>query len=77
MDVRHVVKRLVRRTIAFERSKLSLGTGLRCGIGIAFPLVVGLATGHPGGGAYVAAGALLTALGAALLKGLPTWSFVG
>jgi hypothetical protein len=64
MDVRHVVKRLARRTTAFERSKLSLGTGLRCGIGIAFPLVVGLATGHPGGGAYVAAGALLTAFAA-------------
>ena len=64
MDVRHVVKRLARRTIAVERSKLSLGTGLRCGVGIAFPLAVGLATGHPGGGAYVAVGALLTAFAA-------------
>ena len=62
MDVGQVVKRLSRRTIAFDRSKLDLSTGLRCAAGIALPLAIGLATGHPGGGAYVAVGALLTAL---------------
>jgi len=62
MDAGQVVKRLSRRAIAVDRSKLDLGTGLRCGTGIALPLATGLATGHPGGGAYVAVGALLTGL---------------
>jgi len=62
MGAGQVVKRLSRRAIAVDRSKLDLGTGLRRGIGIALPLAIGLATGHPGGGAYVAVGALLTGL---------------
>jgi uncharacterized membrane protein YccC len=62
MDAGQVVKRLSRRAIAVDRSKLDLGTGLGCGTGIALPLAIGLATGHPGGGAYVAVGALLTGL---------------
>src|ERR1700735_1164032 len=62
MDAGQVVKRLSRRAIAVGRSKLDLGTGLGCGTGIALPLAIGLATGHPGGGAYVAVGALLTGL---------------
>jgi uncharacterized membrane protein YccC len=61
MDIGQVVGRLARRTVAFNRSKLDLGTGVRCGIGVAIPLVIGLAIGHPSGGAYAAAGALLTA----------------
>jgi len=62
MDAGQVVKRLSRRAIAVDRSKLDLGTGLRCGTGIALPLAIGLAAGHAGGGAYVAVGALLTGL---------------
>jgi hypothetical protein len=61
MDIGQVAGRLARRTVAFNRSKLDLGTGVRCGIGMAIPLAIGLATGHPSGGAYAAAGALLTA----------------
>jgi hypothetical protein len=62
MDAGQVVKRLSRRAIAVDRTKLDLSTGLRCGTGIAVPLAIGLATGHAGGGAYVAVGALLTGL---------------
>ncbi len=61
MSIGQLIGRLARRTVAFNRSKLDLGTGVRCGIGVAIPLVIGLAIGHPSGGAYAAAGALLTA----------------
>jgi hypothetical protein len=37
MDIGQVVGRLARRTVAFNRSKLDLGTGVRCGIGVAIP----------------------------------------
>ena len=60
MSIGQLIGRLARRTVAFNRSKLDLGAGVRCGIGVAIPLVIGLAIGHPSGGAYAAAGALLT-----------------
>ena len=46
------------RSLAFNRSGLRPGAGIRAGLGVVLPLAVGSAVGHPAEGAQAAAGAL-------------------
>lgn len=58
MPAAEVGRGVVRATVAVDRDQLALGPGLRCAVGIAAPLVVGLAVGQPLEGVAAAAGAI-------------------
>lgn len=52
------LRRLLEDLRHIDRAGLATGTALRCAIGVALPLVIGLLAGHPAGGVAAAAGAL-------------------
>jgi uncharacterized membrane protein YccC len=58
------VRRVLKAVARVDRSKLEAATGLRCTIGIAIPLAIGLAVHRPLGAAFAAAGALAAGFGA-------------
>jgi len=49
---------VARAALHIDRSKLAVNSGFRCAVGLAIPLAVGQATGHPLIGAVAATGAL-------------------
>ncbi len=57
-------RRVLKDVVRVDRSKLEAATGLRCTIGIAIPLTIGLAIHRPVGAAFAAAGALAVGFGA-------------
>jgi uncharacterized membrane protein YccC len=50
---------LIRSIVAFDRTSLEFGFALRCTVGVAIPLVVACALGHPQAGFAPAIGALI------------------
>ncbi|MGZ3517397.1 MAG: FUSC family protein [Vulcanimicrobiaceae bacterium] len=54
----NIVRRLARDTVQIQRSPIEAGFAVRCTVGVAVPLAISLAIGHPGLGVAAAGGAL-------------------